>query len=442
MRSSIKTFLTLSTIICLVLMGWYVYHYSLKKEKVEWWINNTNNIDTTSNDDDLKFLDSILKGKKYVFLGENSHGVAEYNIAKGRMIKYLHKNHDYEVLAFESNIADPLVTFAEINTSQISSRNYMQRTIPGVWNSTQNLPLFDNVLKNRNEEKALVTTGFDIQPFGRTFTNFMTEWLTKKDRSNGNLFSKLEEDWLTKYLSFFDGEKLSAKEVSKYKEGYNKLIFFLKQHETELKKEFPNQPKLNIVILQTLKNRIDLMVKISKTNYTADEMNQVRDLIMGENIKWLSEKVYPDKKIIFWAHNAHIRNRNTEITYRDKGETTFRAFQHKTMFEYLPDDFKKQSYILGFYMYDGEFSDNENNIKKVNDGKDYQADSLEQILNQSNYEQTFINLNGQTKNKFNKWMFEPVYALTQGLYSEKMVVSNHYDGIYFIKHVTPTTYFR
>ncbi|AOH57424.1 hypothetical protein ABE28_024050 (plasmid) [Peribacillus muralis] len=441
MRNSIKVLLTLITLICLILMGRYVYDYSLKKEKVEWWDNNTNSIDITSNDD-LNFLDSILKEKKYVFLGESSHGVAEYNTAKGRLIKYLHEKQDYEVVAFESSLADPMVTFAKLNTSPISSRTYMQMTIPGVWNATQNLPLFDYILENRRKEKALVTTGFDIPSFGPTFTNFMTEWIIKKSPSKGNLFSKLEKDWLTKYLSFNDGAKLSDKEVTEFKDGYNEIIYFLTQHETDLKDEFPNQLKLDSFILQTLHNRIELMVRMSKTQYTIDEINQVRDLLMAENAKWLSEKIYPDKKIIFWAHNAHIRNHNTEITYRDDGETTFRPFLHKTMFEYLPEDMKKESYILGFYMYEGEFSDNENNIKKVNDGKDYQADSLEQILNQSNYEQTFINLNGQTKNKFSKWMFEPLYALTQGLYSEKMVVSKHYDGLYFIKHVNPTTYIR
>ncbi|MGE7602975.1 erythromycin esterase family protein [Peribacillus sp. NPDC097675] len=442
MRSSIKTFLALSTIICLVLMGWYVYQYSLKIEKAEWWVNNTHNIDTTNNDDDLKFLDSILKGKKYVFLGENSHGVAEYNTAKGRLIKYLHENQDYDVVAFESNLADPAVTFAELHTSHISSRTYMQRTIPGVWNATQNLPLFDYILENRREEKALVNTGFDIQPFGRTFTNFTTDWITKRSPSKGDLFSKLEKDWLILYLSFYEGGRLSNQDVLQFQEGYSEIISFITHHGIALKHEYPNQPKLNLLILQTLQNRIELMTRMSKTNYSIDEMSTVRDSLMAENIKWLSEKIYPDKKIIFWAHNAHIRNHNTKITYKDEGETEFRPFLHKTMFEYLPDDFKKQSYILGFYMYDGEFSDNQNNIKKVNDGKDYQADSLEQILNQSNFEQTFINLNGQTKNKFNKWMFEPVYALTQGLYPEKMVVSNHYDGLFFIKHVKPTTYIR
>jgi len=48
----------------------------------------------------------VLKDKRIVFLGENAHGVSEFTTMKARLIRYLHEELGFDVLAFESNVAD------------------------------------------------------------------------------------------------------------------------------------------------------------------------------------------------------------------------------------------------------------------------------------------------------------------------------------------------
>ncbi|MEH7456927.1 erythromycin esterase, partial [Bacillus sp. JJ1127] len=75
-------------------------------------------------------------------------------------------------------------------------------------------------------------------------------------------------------------------------------------------------------------------------------------------------------------------------------------------------------------------------------GEPYGENSLEYILNNIPYDYSFIDLKGQTKGKYNKWMYEPISALSQGLWQEKLIIRRHYDGVFFIKHVTPPQYFN
>ena len=54
---------------------------------------------------DIEFLAQELEGKRIVQLGESSHGTAEFSAVKVRVIKYLHEQLAYNVIAFESSIA-------------------------------------------------------------------------------------------------------------------------------------------------------------------------------------------------------------------------------------------------------------------------------------------------------------------------------------------------
>lgn len=66
----------------------------IPKVKLEWRdyaIENSVPIRSIESDDfsDLQFLSEILQEKKYVFLGESSHYVKEFNKLKYRLIRFL-----------------------------------------------------------------------------------------------------------------------------------------------------------------------------------------------------------------------------------------------------------------------------------------------------------------------------------------------------------------
>ena len=91
---------------------------TVKPEWAEWIKNNHQEITNLEADNsdfsDLMFLKSLLEGKRLVQLGENSHGVSEFNKAKVRLIKFLHEIMEYDVIAFESSIFDRTLSKLDI----------------------------------------------------------------------------------------------------------------------------------------------------------------------------------------------------------------------------------------------------------------------------------------------------------------------------------------
>jgi hypothetical protein len=67
---------------------------------------------------DLDFLVDLLKNKKYVFIGESSHETAEQYILKTRLVKFLHQQLGFNVLAFEHQLGTTTY-FNEIKNSNI-----------------------------------------------------------------------------------------------------------------------------------------------------------------------------------------------------------------------------------------------------------------------------------------------------------------------------------
>ena len=79
---------------------------------------------------DLEFLKEILSDKKVLFLGESAHGDGSTFQAKIRLIKFLHEDLNYKLIAFEgATITD----FYELNASKRKHRcsyNYSSNSIP------------------------------------------------------------------------------------------------------------------------------------------------------------------------------------------------------------------------------------------------------------------------------------------------------------------------
>jgi erythromycin esterase len=97
----------------------------------------------TANDDyaDLQFLKTTIGDRRLVQLGESGHGVAEFDSAKVRLVKFFHEQMGFDVMAFESSIYE---CFAA-NTAATSGFDMLVSSIFTVWATEEVLPLFEYV---------------------------------------------------------------------------------------------------------------------------------------------------------------------------------------------------------------------------------------------------------------------------------------------------------
>ena len=384
--------------------------------------------------DDLEMLKPLLHDKRIVFLGESSHGVAQFNLAKTRLIQFLHQDMGYNVLAFESGMGNVMNAQGQIDKQ--AALQTMKDAIFGVWWTKETLPLFDYAKSTQATEQPLVLTGFDIQQQG-AFTN--GDWLQNpKLAQQFNEAEKQLAEWSSgKDLKGY--QKVKATIIDVYKQVKSQIQF----KEKELPAAYPKEPHIVKLMDRTLADRIrlaDEYIELTIQSNIDIEQNNIesflqtmewRDQAMMENLLWLAEEVYPTEKFIVWAHNDHIRKAQSDVMGS--------PYPVKLMGERLPDIYKKYSYVLGLYMTSGETA---NNMGEPMPVLPPVKGSIEDILSSTNKPYTFIDLRNRQNERGNSWMFEPRLSYSWGMIQESLVPRDQYDGILLIDQVNKPTYIK
>ncbi|SEM80457.1 erythromycin esterase family protein [Lihuaxuella thermophila] len=413
-------------------------------EWTKWLQSHANPVEKLAPEDgdtyeDLQFLKKTLKGKRVVLLGESSHGAAEFNSAKARLIQYLHEELDYDVLAFESGLAE--TTAANLHAADQTPLKTMQDSIYGVWHAKETLPLFEYLKKEQKSNDPLILTGFDIQPSNGSFRNFLKDWFQKVNPLMGEKAYQLESKFLQIYTSETDADRFRLEKGSLIG-GYKDLLKFVRENKKELSAVYPRDRKLLAVTEYALQDRIHMIDRIlekyilfskytQEQNYQEaqkylDEGSVLRDQAMAKNLTWLAEKLYPNKKIIVWAHNIHIRKANTRT------ENPYRT-SLVTMGQLLPQQLQKDSYVVGLYMNRGVSALNNRQPAPVR--YPHPEGNLESILSKSGNPNIFVDLLHTKNKKATSWMFTGRQVLDWGLWDERIVPREQYDGILFIDEV-------
>ena len=367
---------------------------------------------------DLMFLKDILKDKQYVFLGESSHIVKEFNEVKYRLIKFLNKEMDFEVITFESNLWDCYNT--NIQKDSLTAKQMLANSIYGVWHTTTLLDLMEYIKNN-----DLTLSGFDIKESGKP--NYYFEENKLKEISPS--VAKYSKNTLTEYYKF--KKYLSQNNYFKWKKNIgpefyskgNEIVLKLKilnDSLIELKKKYPLDKALKIYQKDIENKTFYTSCYIAKGGYNIN-ISKKRDSLMATTLTWLIKEIYPDKKIIFGAHNAHI-SKNIYLN-------------QKRMGAWLPDSIRNMSYFIGLYMYRGiTYTDKVIKIKKP------YKNSLEAIMIQPQYKYSFCDFSKQKEDEGNSWIFQKTPTLHWGMSKEKLILRVTYDGLIFIDKVSLPKY--
>lgn len=193
----------------------------------------------------------------------------------------------------------------------------------------------------------------------------------------------------------------------------------IKEKTSILTKELEARPVSNNVlqkvIIRTLNNRADYL-HFTITNGVS-KVFQHREQLMAGNFEFITKEIYPEEKIIIWAHILHIKRKSSAN----------RLAAYSSFFENLPQRIKNDSFVLGLYAHKGKMGDYRGSdypIKKAN------KKNLEWLLSHSSYQNFFIKTDliwGQKKWK----------AFEGGSTRISFVPAEQYDGILFFKNVNP-----
>lgn len=426
---------------------------AVDQSQTNWLKNNAHEIKSLKADDfsDLGFLKPLLKDKTVVSLGENFHRVAEYSEIKTRLIKYLHEELDFDVIAFESGMGDAAAAYE--NRDSLSPEAMMTSSIFPIWHSEETLELFDYIKQQGKGDKPLYLAGYDMQFTSSYLTQFIAGGIAKLDLDKGKNFLQFELQAMTDFYEVLNKYGMDSKDpayrtemqkvIDTYEPQYQEVIKFIEEHRAELTEKlaaiYPDQPLICDIYLKSLSDH----VKFLKSGL--DDVTNAyssRDQLMTDNLDWVMKTLYPGKKVILWAHNDHLAKNTSGIRVKEDSNW---IYSFTSMGQLLHQKLQDKMYVIGLYMNQGESvtisSYKPFTIQPATKG------SLEQLVMQSGYTNTFIDFTQhKEKNDDNAWMFRHIYASEDGLTAEEVrpnvmrfIPNQQYDGVIVVDKVKAPT---
>ncbi len=283
----------------------------LSDPRVTWLRENVapvRSIDPEDTDfSDLEPLRSALDGVRLVLLGEVEHGAGTDFLAKSRLVKFLHQELGFDVLAFEAGLYGMTVAWDSLG-SGAPPREAMALGAWGFWTNTEQMqPLIRYLGEQARGERPLELTGFDnvFTPSGASvqFAEDLGDFLTNRGLSSPFAMSDSP-----------DRHVLEAIATMRYRRG----------------EEAIPDSTARAAFLDALDETISLVAKVNDDTGrywtrvlrgTACHAREVfanrmpdlslepfclRDRQMAEHLLWLLDERYPGRKIIAWAATAHV----------------------------------------------------------------------------------------------------------------------------------------
>lgn len=405
--------------------------------------------DTTSYQD-LEFLKDILKDKRIIFLGESAHGVAEYTILKSRLIRYLHEELDFNVLAFESNSADAFA--ADYFNSYTNVDNTIYNSISTLWQVEEIIPLFRYIKATHSTNNPLILQGVDITQSNGSyaFSKFLYQLIfpvdsiyAKEIKSKDSIFSAVGVRKWTIGNIFTEKENQWFRNIKKERlSDYASLKEYILQKRNQFDTSTDREVEASLFFLQS---KIDFIHWSDRDSaYMADALkgsryvglslqklhSAYRDYLMSQNLKFLAEYLFPEKKILVWSQNAHIKKFPFRMAYElNKLSPTYSVSLHC---------FSGQGDWTFGQGFDGTNPDSM--IYQFITPQD--PLSIAQLLHTTSQEITFVDMLNQSQHPENSWMFKiaKTHDWDGRKLDEEENIRNVWDALILVNNITTPKY--
>jgi erythromycin esterase len=400
-----------------------------RASRIGWLDRNSaavRSLDFTDDDlSDLARLRNAVGSARILLLGEQTHGDGTTFVAKSRIVRFLHEQMGFDVLAFESGFYDMPEVWKRIRAGK-PVRSAMRDGLYVHWSGSAEMqPLIDYIGERAPTNRPLELTGFDCK-----FSNFGSTYVTE------HLVSVLDEngvptDGIDNWARF-SGILDNLSDLSKVRgwrptEADHRVVVATAD---ALIDRLANIRDINIAywrqLLRSIKGLSEFYLTLDITKDTFDQV-MVRDIPMGNNLVWLARERYPQRKIIVWAASIHtIRNlRLIDPSVKDV----------RLMGDVVWDAFGEETYSIGFTAYHGargQVGEPETPIEPAD------ADSLDGLWGATAQSNAFLDLRKVAAG--GDWLDQPVVSsLFNGTTTIPLYTRKVFDAAFFIRTMRRST---
>jgi erythromycin esterase len=292
---------------------------------------------------DWTAIDTALQGVRIVLLGEQDHGDGAAFAAKAALVRHLHEQHGFNVLAIESCFYSLHRAWQDAGTAE-EARQLVPAQIHGHWQrAAETQPLWDFMADRFTGSQPLTIAGFDTRHAG--------------PHAQAHLIGELEEflqncagglpdgQWYPEFRQLLGDlleqeyeHSVTSSQRAAFLDGLWKLRDALANLQTGLQ-------GAEAAFWQQELRSLDRSARGAWAG-------EARDEGMAANLLWLARERFPHEKIIVWAHNWHlVRNmqpaRNADPLYARQFDTNPDTIMGQVLAAELGDDVYSLALVAG-----------------------------------------------------------------------------------------------
>ncbi|HEX9692331.1 MAG TPA: erythromycin esterase family protein [Gemmatimonadales bacterium] len=388
---------------------------------------------------DLEFLRRDLRGVRVVLLGEENHGAGSTFKAKTRLIKFLHQEMGFNVLAFESGIFSMREAWRALQ-SATELREAFANGAFSVWaRSAQLQPLIDYLAQQARTDRPLELVGVDHQFSGTAAPSFpqavralLREYAIESPLAQE---ASVPSQVLTGIL---DGRFARDRDHLPSESEQEATMQSLRAAAAQVERRVPGPDgALWGQILRSAAATVRLYLGGLLSEGGSFEG---RDRQMAENLIWLANEHYRGEKLIVWAANVHVM-RNPGVVSPDlmRGLSGNVECCDFTMGHGISEVLEREAFAVGFTSYRGRthMANLPDEIEQEIVSDQRSAFEFEELMDAAGHELAFVNLRDLPER--DTWLSGEFWARPLDLrMSDSAPWSQVFDALFFIRAQEPS----